>query len=89
MKVLIRQQSVVSLNSFTIQDYLCTYESIGIGLYSPANFINHHCHPNTTQLFDGRKLKLVANRPIEKGEEISISYMPRADYWSQRRKVCR
>ena len=43
---MMKQVSIVSLNTFTVQDYLCTYESIGIGLYYPANFINHSCSPN-------------------------------------------
>lgn len=67
MSKLITQQSAVSLNCFTIQDYLCNYESVGIGIYYPANYINHHCKPNCTQIYDGSTLKIIANRIIEKG----------------------
>ena len=67
MSKLIKQQSTISLNSFTIQDYLNNENGIGLGLYWPANFINHHCHSNCTQIYDGKYLKIIANRPIEAG----------------------
>lgn len=87
LSALIKQQCSVSLNCFTIQDYLCNYDCVGLGLYWPANFINHHCHPNCTQIFDGRVLKIVANRIINPGEEISISYVPRLETWENKNKI--
>ena len=67
MSKLIKQQCTISLNSFTIQDYLNNENGIGLGLYWPANFINHHYHSNCTQIYDGKYLKIIANRPIEAG----------------------
>ena len=74
-----KQISAVSLNGFTIQDYMCTIQAIGPGLYYPLNFINHDCHPNCTQIYGGRTLKIVANRLIQPKEEITISYTPALD----------
>lgn len=74
---MIKQVSIVSINSFTIQDYLCSYDSVGVGLYYIANFINHSCEPNCEQIFDGNTLKIISLRTIEENEEINISYVNR------------
>ena len=89
MSSLMRQISTISLNGFTIQDYMCSFDAIGPGLYYPANFINHDCHPNCTQIYDGRVLKIVANQPISKNDEITISYTPVLDDYEKKKKVCR
>lgn len=54
----------ISINTFTIQDPLYNYGGIAIGLFYPANFINHDCQPNCIQIFDGRNLKIMANKDI-------------------------
>ena len=71
--------SRIKVNAFTITD--SHGESLGIGLYSRAHYINHSCCPNTRQSFSvgipGRvpDLRLVTNTAIPIGEEITISYM--------------
>jgi [histone H3]-lysine4/36 N-trimethyltransferase SMYD len=71
---MMRQLNVVAANAFTIQDFLCETDGVAIGFFSPASYINHDCHPNATQFFDGRFLTIIANRDIALGEEITISY---------------
>ena len=85
MSNIIKQISTVSINGFTIQDYLCSVDALGPGIYYPANFINHDCHPNCTQIYDGKTLKIVANRPIAPNEEITISYTPALDNYDRKR----
>lgn len=59
---MMRQLNIVAVNAFTIQDFLCETDGVAIGIYSPANYINHDCQPNCTQYFDGRYLNIVANK---------------------------
>ena len=74
MSKMVRQLNVVAVNAFTVQDFLGETDGVGIGVYCPTNYINHDCQPNCTQYFDGRYLNIVANKSIEPGEEITISY---------------
>ena len=62
MGELIRLAGIISINTFTIQDYLFNYSGIAIGVYSPANFINHSCNPNAVQVFNGKELNVIALR---------------------------
>lgn len=71
---LIKQMCAVSLNAFTIQDLLCETDGLAIGIYCPANLLNHDCAPNCTQYFDGRYLNVVSNGDIEPKQELTISY---------------
>lgn len=75
MSKLIRLSAIISINTFTIQDYLFNHAGIAIGMYSPANFINHSCNPNSVQVFNGKELNIIALRDIENEEEITISYI--------------
>lgn len=54
----------ISINTFTLQDPLYNFDGIAIGIYYPANLLNHDCQANCTQIFDGRTLKILANKPI-------------------------
>ena len=58
------QLNRVAVNAFTVQDLLCETEGVGVGVYWPANYLNHDCQPNCTQFFDGRHLHVVANQSI-------------------------
>lgn len=75
LALLFKLASIISVNAFTIQDYLFNYEGVAIGLYYPANFINHSCRPNAVQLFDNKTLRVLALGDIEPDEEITISYL--------------
>jgi hypothetical protein len=59
---MMRQLNIVSVNAFTIQDFLSETDGVAIGFFSPGSYINHDCQPNSTQYFDGRYLTMVANR---------------------------
>ena len=64
-------------NAFTVvvRDLSST---VGIGLYTTAAAMNHSCDPNCCQTFDlssSSKLFIRAIRNIQKGEEITISYI--------------
>lgn len=52
------------------------------GVYSLASFINHSCEPNldvTYPSLHGDFLVLIANRDINPGEEITMSYNDNSD----------
>lgn len=68
----------IQINSFTIQQPVSGTE-IGIGLFHPANFINHSCEPNAIQIFVGCNLRIVSIREINENEEINISYTERRE----------
>jgi hypothetical protein len=68
MSKLIRQFNIVSANAFTIQDLFYTSDGVAVGVYWPANYLNHACNSNCTQVFDGRYLKIIANQKIESGD---------------------
>ena len=68
MSYLISLLGIISINTFTIQDYLFNHSGIAIGLYSPANFINHSCNPNSVQVFNGKQLNIIALRNIDSEE---------------------
>lgn len=89
MSKLVKQLNIVAVNAFTIQDFMCETDGVGIGVYYPTNYINHDCLPNCTQYFDGRYLNIVANRPIEPQQEITISYTNPLLLIDERRKFLR
>ena len=68
MSRLLKQLNAVAVNAFTIQDFMCEMDGIGIGVFSPTHMINHGCQPNCTQYFDGRYLNIIANKVIEAKE---------------------
>ncbi len=64
MSKLMRQFNIVSINAFTIQDLFYTNDGVAVGIYLGPNYINHECKPNSTQLFDGKNMKIIANTKI-------------------------
>ena len=68
------QLNIVAVNAFTIQDFMCESDGVGVGVYNPSNYINHDCQPNCTQYFDGRYMNVLTNTVIEKNQELTISY---------------
>lgn len=49
-------------------------ELLGWGIYPSAVYFNHSCDANVLKVRDGRQMKFIARRMIEKGEEACISY---------------
>jgi hypothetical protein len=67
----------IKLNGFSICDgeFVC----YGVGIYSPANFMNHSCNPNALQVFLFEQAKppslfVTAVQDVQPGQEICISY---------------
>ncbi|XP_053686795.1 SET and MYND domain-containing protein 4-like [Sabethes cyaneus] len=67
-----------------IQDYqkcinhlIMVPESFINYIYPVASICNHSCDPNTFFIKCSGQLKYIVNRPIAKGEQITISYGPR------------
>eukprot|EP01126_Amoeba_proteus_P002326 TRINITY_DN1072_c0_g2_i14.p1 TRINITY_DN1072_c0_g2~~TRINITY_DN1072_c0_g2_i14.p1 ORF type:complete len:269 (-),score=39.22 TRINITY_DN1072_c0_g2_i14:397-1203(-) len=63
-------------NNYNIYD--SSMETVAIGLYPILSLINHSCDPNSVPIFEGRSVKLVCIRPIQPGDEITISYIETA-----------
>ena len=51
-----------------------------IGVFATISSINHSCHPNSMQSWDGNLELIYTTQDIAKGEEITISYGPEARY---------
>uniref|UniRef100_A0A6B2L5J7 SET domain-containing protein n=1 Tax=Arcella intermedia TaxID=1963864 RepID=A0A6B2L5J7_9EUKA len=83
------QQLVHYLCIFKCNNYnICNEDmvSIGIGLYPAASVFNHSCRPNVGVVFSGRSVMLKALRPLQKGEELCISYIELGRNRASRRK---
>ncbi|XP_015783391.1 SET and MYND domain-containing protein DDB_G0273589 [Tetranychus urticae] len=89
--LLLKQFGIGYLNSFFITDHGYnqlklpgtsvdedTAKEIGMGLYASASLISHSCDPNCEKYFICDKILILSRAPIEKGEEITISYGPNA-----------
>ena len=68
----------IKLNGFSICDseFVC----YGVGIYHPANFMNHSCQPNALQVFlfqqsQPPSLFVTAFQDIQANQEICISYI--------------
>lgn len=72
-KLLLRHIQQCQVNALRIFNDNNTIE-LGCGLFSTFSLINHSCRPNLSIKFRGTKLILIANRDIEPGEELFISY---------------
>ena len=49
-------------------------EPIGSAIYTSMAFLNHSCNPNTIKYWDGKRMVLMATRPIRKGDEVTDNY---------------
>ena len=47
-----------------------------LGFYPIAAHMQHGCEPNAHLLIRDGKLRVLALRPLEKGEEVTMSYLP-------------
>ncbi|GAN09741.1 potential protein lysine methyltransferase [Mucor ambiguus] len=63
--------SGVSLADGGVTDDL---ELLGWGIYPSAVYFNHSCDANVVKVREGRQMKFIARRTIEKDEEACISY---------------
>lgn len=55
----------------------CTYLRDGrvVLLKSPERHLNHSCDPNSYMRTQGTELQVVARRPIEPGQEVTLDYL--------------
>ncbi|KAL0138157.1 hypothetical protein V8B55DRAFT_1535568 [Mucor lusitanicus] len=74
--------SGVSLADGGVTDDL---ELLGWGIYPSAVYFNHSCDANVVKVREGRQMKFIARRMIEKGEEACISYGSVGEDVSERR----
>eukprot|EP00668_Euglena_longa_P017936 GGOE01022420.1.p1 GENE.GGOE01022420.1~~GGOE01022420.1.p1 ORF type:complete len:352 (+),score=84.58 GGOE01022420.1:48-1058(+) len=63
-------------NSFSFWSSDGNYDQLGLGLFFDAAMYNHDCLPNVAKMVVGRNLQFIALRPIAKGSEVCISYVP-------------
>ncbi|XP_042301820.1 histone-lysine N-methyltransferase SMYD3 isoform X2 [Sceloporus undulatus] len=81
----------VTCNCFSISNG--EMQSVGVGLYPSMSLLNNSCDPNCAIVFEGPQLHLRSIREIQKGEELTISYvetiMPTPERQNQlRRQYC-
>lgn len=74
----------MDLNSFNLTTAL--YDRIGVYLHPYTALINHSCDYNATVGFDGEEAFVKAIRPIQKDEQIFISYIDTTTPNAVRRK---
>ncbi|KAH8432153.1 S-adenosylmethionine-dependent methyltransferase [Aspergillus melleus] len=77
----------LDLNSFNMTSPL--YDRIGLYLHPFAALINHSCDYNSVVGFDGHQLFVKAIRPIQKDEQIFISYVDTTNPYNLRRAELR
>lgn len=51
------------------------------------SMINHSCSPNAFWTFEGRELQVRAERDVQAGEEIFISYIPRGHFYERMERL--
>lgn len=58
-----------------------------LGVWLRASLSNHSCLPNATRTFIGDMMIVHANRNIQAGDEIFMTYYPDRDPYAERKKV--
>ena len=58
----------------------------GVGLYPLGALINHSSTPNAMQTFEGRQICFKALQPLQKGSEVTISYIELAATRAEQRQ---
>ncbi|MEE6462805.1 hypothetical protein FKM82_001706 [Ascaphus truei] len=76
---------VISCNGFTLSDQR-GLQAVGVGIFPNLCLINHDCWPNCTVIFNNGKIELRSLGKINKGEELSVSYVDFLNLSEDRRK---
>ncbi|XP_069833325.1 histone-lysine N-methyltransferase SMYD1 isoform X2 [Dendropsophus ebraccatus] len=76
---------VISCNGFTLSDQR-GLQAVGVGIFPNLCLVNHDCWPNCTVIFNNGKIELRALGKINKGEELSVSYVDFLNLSEERRK---
>uniref|UniRef100_A0ABM5FU62 [histone H3]-lysine(4) N-trimethyltransferase n=1 Tax=Pogona vitticeps TaxID=103695 RepID=A0ABM5FU62_9SAUR len=74
----------VTCNSFSISNG--EMQGVGVGLYPSMSLLNNSCDPNCVIIFEGPQLHLRSIREIQKGEELTISYVETMMLTSERQQ---
>nr|XP_020643580.1 histone-lysine N-methyltransferase SMYD3 isoform X1 [Pogona vitticeps] len=77
----------VTCNSFSISNG--EMQGVGVGLYPSMSLLNNSCDPNCVIIFEGPQLHLRSIREIQKGEELTISYVETMMLTSERQQHLR
>jgi len=82
---------MLEMNAHTVYD--SEFNTVGVGFFYKASFMNHDCRPNCVALFSGGfqsvsitsvSIQIRCVRPIDAGEEIVISYLDVCLSWLDR-----
>ncbi|KAM3144386.1 hypothetical protein pb186bvf_003550 [Paramecium bursaria] len=81
LEKLLKYQVKQQYNLFTITDNLGNTQ-LGVGLYTPANFLDHKCNKNgpyenianCSHFYMGRSLMMITNDSFKQGDELNICY---------------
>uniref|UniRef100_A0A6F9DU65 [histone H3]-lysine(4) N-trimethyltransferase n=1 Tax=Phallusia mammillata TaxID=59560 RepID=A0A6F9DU65_9ASCI len=77
--------AIIDCNAVGLNDHK-GLQSIGVGIYPMMSLLNHDCNPNCVATNNGVNLELRALRPIEKDEELCISYVDSMETREDRRE---
>ncbi|KAG8591151.1 hypothetical protein GDO81_000063, partial [Engystomops pustulosus] len=75
---------VISCNGFTLSDQR-GLQAVGVGIFPNLCLVNHDCWPNCTVIFNNGKIEIRALGKINKGEELSVSYVDFLNLSEERR----
>ncbi|KAG6556974.1 hypothetical protein Mapa_001390 [Marchantia paleacea] len=75
----------IACNAHTICDE--EFRPVGTGLYPVISIINHSCAPNSVLLFDGKRAIVRAMQKIDRGSEVTLSYVELANSTKTRQKA--
>ena len=75
------------LNAHTITSF--SQSPLGIAIDTTLAILNHSCVPNTTVIYSGLRLDLRSIQRINKGEELTISYIDISDFTAYRKRELR
>ncbi|KAM3939861.1 histone-lysine N-methyltransferase SMYD1 isoform 2-T2 [Leptodactylus fuscus] len=76
---------VISCNGFTLSDQR-GLQAVGVGIFPNLCLVNHNCWPNCTVIFNNGKIELRSLGKINKGDELSVSYVDFLNLSEERRK---
>ncbi|XP_075050084.1 histone-lysine N-methyltransferase SMYD1 isoform X2 [Mixophyes fleayi] len=76
---------VISCNGFTLSDQR-GLQAVGVGIFPNLCLANHDCWPNCTVIFNNGKIELRSLGKINKGDELSVSYIDFLNLSEDRRK---
>ncbi|XP_053314124.1 histone-lysine N-methyltransferase SMYD1 isoform X2 [Spea bombifrons] len=76
---------VINCNGFTLSDQR-GLQAVGVGIFPNLCLVNHDCWPNCTIIFNNGKIELRSLGKINKGDELSVSYVDFLNLSEDRKK---